>query len=101
MLRVKAVTQSRHTGGDLVELDTLLASVCTICTLVQALKRSYMAEGGGQEGRHTALEDEHGCGKLCFVVFPIDPLNQNKEMKRRRRVRGITKRYWGGRRVVV
>ena len=36
MLRIKTITQSRHTSRDLIELYTLFASVCKAIPLVQS-----------------------------------------------------------------
>lgn len=57
MVHVKAIAQTRDTRSDLVELDALLAPVC------MGLVR--MATGAVFEGRHTALPDVHGVGRLA------------------------------------
>jgi hypothetical protein len=49
MFGIKSITQSRDTGCDLVELDTLLAS---ICGFISPKLRVDFAE-------HTTLEHEH------------------------------------------
>ena len=80
MVRVKAVTQPRDTGSDLVECNTLLAPIwyalvhaCRDVSLVQSFccrggKLVYCAPNGlqalesvadGHRRRHTALVDEH------------------------------------------
>ena len=77
MLGIKAITQSRHTSRDLIELYTLFASVCKSLIAVSPI-RSLFFEAAKQKdnlnldnelhipseiakGRsHTSLVDKHG-----------------------------------------
>lgn len=54
---VEAITESGHTGGDLVELDALLAPICKLLEWITAIVVF-------RERKHTALLDIHGGGDV-------------------------------------
>lgn len=78
MIRVKAVTQPRHAGGDFVELHAFLTSICTSTVSPDddmhgnaGIERVIVQE----TALHTTLEDKHiglegsrgiwVCGECC------------------------------------
>lgn len=58
MVGVESVTQTRYTGGDLVELDTLLAAICPTSESSGNVK-------GWHREKHTSLLDIHGDACAC------------------------------------